>query len=170
MEFVIVDLETSGLKAKDDAIIEVALLRTNDSGEVLETFSSLVNPGFVITPEITLLTNITPEQLETAPRIESLKSQITDFIGNSPIIGHNVGFDLDFLAQNGMFPSNPLVIDTFKMAEILYHEEKSLNLSSLTEMLGFVHKDAHRAYSDVEATLYLFSREVEKIKSLNQTE
>ncbi len=167
---IILDLETSGLKAKDDAIIEVALLRIDETGKILEQYSSLVNPGFVISAEITLLTSITPEELESAPAIGSLKSKIVEFIGNSPVIGHNVGFDLDFLSQNGMFPSNSLVIDTFKMAEILYHEEKSLNLSSLTEMLGYVHKNAHRAGSDVEATLYLLQAEMALLRSLTPTQ
>ena len=170
MEMIILDLETSGLRAREDSIIEVALMRIDDTGKILEQYSSLVNPGFVISAEITLLTNITPEDLESAPTIGSLKSQIVDFIGNSPVIGHNVSFDLDFLAENGMFPSNPLVIDTFKMAEILYHGEKSLNLSSLTETLGYTHTDAHRAGSDVEATRYLLLAEIALLRALTPTQ
>ncbi len=167
MEFVIIDLETSGLDAREDAIIEVALLRVNLAGKVLAEWGSLVNPGFVIPEEITHLTSITPEQLEHAPDIRTIRQTIQEFIGRSPIIGHNVSFDIGFLIQNGITIENELIVDTFKLAEFLHFDKKSLNLTSLTEELGYIHLNAHRASADVIATHFLFQHECEQIRNLD---
>lgn len=95
----------------------------------------MVNPGFVIHEDITFLTNITPEELHQAPKFAQISSKITEFIGADPIMGHNVGFDIAFLAAAGIRFDTEKIVDTFKIAEFLYHSSKSLNLSSLTEEL-----------------------------------
>lgn len=91
-------------------------------------------------------------------------------MGDLPIIGHNVAFDVDFLIENGFDMGYRPVIDTFLLANFLYFDFKSLNLSNTVEDLGYIHEDAHRALSDVRATKFLFDRELEKLKSLSAEE
>lgn len=170
MPFIVLDLETTGLNAQSDSIIEVALLRIDEAGNPLESWSSLVNPGFVIHEDITFLTSITPEDLADAPKFGDIRSRIVEFIGKDPIMGHNVGFDISFLASNGIRFETEKIVDTFKIAEFLYHGSKSLNLSSITEELGYVHENAHRAFSDVQATAFLWSKIVEKVKKFSPLE
>ena len=92
----------------------------------------MVNPGFVIHEDITFLTSITPEELHQAPKFAEISTKITEFIGKDPTMGHNVGFDIAFLAASGIRFDTEKIVDTFKLAEFLFHSSKSLNLSSLT--------------------------------------
>jgi DNA polymerase III epsilon subunit family exonuclease len=170
MAFIVVDLETTGLSPQSDSIIEVALLRIDESGNRLDSWSTLVNPGFVIHEDITFLTSITPEQLHDAPKFSEISKKIVEFIGKDPIMGHNVGFDISFLAAHGIRFETEKIVDTFKIAEFLFHTSKSLNLTSISEGLGYVHTDAHRAYSDVLATAYLWSKIVEKVTKFSPLE
>jgi DNA polymerase III subunit epsilon len=140
-----------------------------DTGE-LEEWTSLINPGFVIQEEITFLTSITPEQLVSAPYFEEVLGTLQRFVGDLPIIGHNVSFDVDFLVENGFDLGFRPIIDTFHLANFLYSDLKSLNLSNIVEDLGYIHADAHRAMSDVRATKFLFDAELEKMKNFTQEE
>lgn len=87
-------------------------------------------------------------------------------------MGHNVGFDLAFLRANGIRFETSRIVDTFRLSEFLYYKSKSLNLTSITEELGYVHEGAHRAPSDVRATAYLWSSivsETERLDSLKRS-
>ncbi len=170
MAFIVLDLETTGLTPQSDSIIEVALLKIDESGNRLDSWSSLVNPGFVIHEDITFLTSITPEDLQEAPKFGEISKKIIEFIGKDPIMGHNVGFDISFLAANGIRFDTEKIVDTFKISEFLFHTSKSLNLTSITEELGYIHTDAHRAYPDVLATAFLWSKIVEKVTKFSPLE
>lgn len=163
MAFIVLDLETTGLNPQSDSIIEVALLKIDENWNQIDSWNTLVNPGFVIHEDITFLTSITPEELHQAPKFAEISSKITEFIGKDPIMGHNVGFDIAFLSASGIRFDTEKIVDTFKIAEFLFHSSKSLNLSSLTEELWFTHENAHRAYSDVLATAFLWSKIVERV-------
>ncbi|MDD2745690.1 MAG: helicase C-terminal domain-containing protein [Candidatus Gracilibacteria bacterium] len=170
MPFIVLDLETTGLNAQSDSIIEVALLRIDASGNTLDSWSSLVHPGFVIHEDITFLTSITPEDLADAPKFSEVRDTIVKFVGKDPIMGHNVGFDIAFLAANGIRFETEKIVDTFRIAEFLFHTSKSLNLTSITEELGYTHENAHRAYADVQATAFLWSKIVEKVTRFSPLE
>ncbi|HEC10577.1 MAG TPA: endonuclease, partial [Acidimicrobiales bacterium] len=95
--FCVVDLETTGTDRESDAITEIGAVRYR-GGERLRTLQTLVNPGVRIPAEITVMTGITQAMVVTAPRIDQVLSTLWDFIGDSVVVGHNVGFDLGFLA------------------------------------------------------------------------
>lgn len=170
MAFIVLDLETTGLNPQSDSVIEVALLKIDESGNRLDSWNTLVNPGFVIHEDITFLTSITPEELHDAPKFGEISKKIVEFIGKDPIMGHNVGFDIAFLAACGIRFDTEKIVDTFKIAEFLFHTSKSLNLSSLTEEMGYRHENAHRAYSDVLATAFLWSKIVDKVTRFSPLE
>ena len=94
--FCVIDLETTGGAAEDVGITEIGAVKLR-AGECLGTFQTLVNPGQLIPPTITVLTGITQAMVLPAPRIEVVLPALLDFIGDAVVVGHNVGYDLRFL-------------------------------------------------------------------------
>src|SRR5690242_3906816 len=105
-ELVALDLETTGFDPAADAIIEVGLVRIKD-GEIIEEDGKLINPERPIPDAVTQLTGIRNEDVLGKPTIQSLLPWIRTFVGNAPVIGHNVGFDLGFLQERGILQNNP---------------------------------------------------------------
>jgi len=96
-----VDLETTGLDKYNDRIIEVAMIKFDEKTyKVIDTFNSLVNPQILIPELISNITNIFDDDVAGAPIFEELKQEIKDFILDSPILGHNIYFDIDFFVNN----------------------------------------------------------------------
>ncbi len=112
--YVALDLETTGLDPKRDAIMEVGVVRFrvslgNDTvqSQVLDSWSSFVNPGRPIPIQIQQLTGITHEQVMRAPRFGQVVSQLRRFVGDSPVVGHSINLDLGFLRQNDLPAAQP---------------------------------------------------------------
>ena len=103
--FVAIDVETTGLEAGTDEIIEVAAVKfTGDT--VLETFQKLIKPRHSLPLKIARLTNISDEMLADAPRFSEVAPELVRFVKSYPLVGHSVGFDLKMLQAQGMrFPS-----------------------------------------------------------------
>src|ERR1700743_60170 len=96
-EFVIFDVETTGLSHLDgDRIVEIAAVKVK-SGQVVDKFYSLVNPKRSMPSQATLVNNITDEMLISAPVAADVLPQMIHFIGGACVAGHNVKFDLNFL-------------------------------------------------------------------------
>ena len=95
--FVVVDLETTGGSPIDDMVTELAAVKLQ-GGRCTGTFATLVNPGALIPPAITVLTGITQAMVLPAPRIEEVLPSFLEFARGTVIVGHNVRFDLSFLA------------------------------------------------------------------------
>ena len=94
--FCVVDLETTGGSPIDCGITEVAAVKFR-GGHCLGTFATLVNPGALIPPAITVLTGITQSMVLPAPRIEQVLPSFVEFTAGTVIVGHNIRFDLSFL-------------------------------------------------------------------------
>ncbi len=155
--YVAVDLETTGLDPDYDAIIEVAAV-TFKAGEILEEWSSLVNPDQEIPEFITKLTGIDDAMVVSAPNISSIRSQLRQILADHPIVGHNVGFDLGFLQAAGLARSNHR-IDTITLASILLPEAGRYSLSALSKLLDLPRESGdrdHRALGDAKRTAHLF--------------
>ena len=114
--FVALDIETTGLDPRKDAIIEIGAAKY-DGEQVVDTWKSLINPGRLIPDAITQLTGIDSRMVASAPPISAVIQEFADFVGDLPVLGHNVAFDLGFLNAQFDFSSNP-VIDTFELASI----------------------------------------------------
>jgi len=161
---VALDLETTGLSPQFDAIIEIGAVKfaiieigavkfkgSRNEGE----FHSLVNPGREIPPEITQLTGITNNMVANAPRIDKVLPQLVQFVGDAPVLGHNVRFDLGFV-QKYNYLRNNAEIDTFDLASVLLPKMGRYSLGSLAVALKIPLPATHRALDDARVTAALF--------------
>ena len=95
-DYVAVDLETTGLDPRFDAIIEIAAVKVA-GGKPVDSFATLVKPPFEVDEFITELTGITNDMLAHAPAIEAVLPSFLEFVGDGVVVGHNVNFDINFL-------------------------------------------------------------------------
>ncbi len=175
-DFVALDLETTGLDSTSDSIIEFGAVRFRN-GEVTAEYSTLINPGRPIPPEITALTGISdadflskphkPDEapLPPAPSLAQALPAIRSFVGDAPIIGHNVGFDLSFLYPHGLFQNN-FWVDTYDLAAVLLPSATRYSLSSLSKHLNIELNEAHRALHDARASALLYWEMWKQIQTL----
>lgn len=155
-EYVVVDIETTGLDFEYDDIIEVSGVKVKDD-KITNEFSSLVRPNnFSSLPdEIIDLTGITDEMILSAPSFSEVIPRFLDFIGESIIIGHNVHFDVTFLFDAAkkfdILLSND-IIDTFRISRKLYPDLEHHRLIDIVKKLGVTQDVHHRALADVRTT------------------
>jgi len=154
--YVAIDLETTGLDPARDAIIEVAAV-TFRGNDVIEEFTSLVNPLRDIPPFVSQLTGITDAMVADAPSLFSLRARLKSKLGDHIIVGHNVEFDLGFLREATLAYGNRR-IDTVTLASILVPEAGRFSLGALADYLNFPSAggDSHRALADAVQTVELF--------------
>ena len=152
--FVAIDLETTGLDAEKDKIIEVGAVKFRGDQEI-GRFSSLVNPGRQLSEFITSLTGIGQDDVDAAPRWNSVAPDLEQFLGESPIVAHNASFDAGFLRANGVYPRGP-VFDTLDLAWVVLPSEPSYGLGRLAQQISASHDTPHRALSDALVTRDLF--------------
>ena len=144
-QIVALDIETTGLDNKNDSIIEIGAVKF-DGNRVIGEFSQLVNPRKPINQFITNLTGISNSMVMSAPFIIDVLPEVKDFIGDSIILGQNIGFDLSFFHRYGYFKDNR-TIDTYELASVLMPSASRYNLGSLANQLAVVLTNAHRASS-----------------------
>ncbi len=152
--YVALDTETTGLEPGRDEVIEVAAIRFQGA-EVLGTWHSLFKPAGPLPEPISRLTGIAPADLEHAPHFYTLLPDLARFIGDDPIVGHSIGFDLDFLAAQGLTLSNPRV-DTYELSTLLLPELPERSLAGVARGLGLTYPEQHRALADAEAVRQVF--------------
>ncbi|MFZ4827850.1 MAG: exonuclease domain-containing protein [Phototrophicaceae bacterium] len=164
-ELVAIDLETTGFDPIQDKIIEIGAVITQD-GKTIREFQTLINPNMPIPEVVSLLTGITQDDVVNAPYISEVIQQLKDFVGDRPIIGHNVGFDLSFLNTLDLF-KNHTALDTYEIASVLLPKATRYNLHHLTtQIVGFTLEDAHRALDDAQASSVLYWYLWDKAKAL----
>ena len=163
--YVSLDLETTGLNPERDAITEIGVVKFRDE-QVLETWSSLVNPQRPVPYRIQQLTGITQEEVNAAPSFRSLSGKILSFVKDYPIVGHSISFDLRFLNRQGVSLGNR-AIDTFELASILLPHAARYSLGKLAEALNIRFPTRHRALEDAMATKELFLALVEQASKLD---
>lgn len=155
--FVVVDLETTGLNAKREKIIEIGAIRV-ENGKQAETFATLVNPGRILSEKVQEITHITDKDLEKAPYIEEVIPKYLEFARDYPLVGHSIIFDFSFLkraAVNCGFSYERAGVDTHAIARACVPEQKRKSLSSLCRHFGITYQP-HRAFEDAKATLELY--------------
>src|SRR2546421_8323655 len=152
---VALDLETTGLHAEHDDILEVAAIKFQGV-TVLDTLQTLVAPGRAVPYRVQRLTGITPQLLIGVPQFESIAKELQQFIGDFPIVGHSIPFDVGFLRRRGLVRTNAL-IDTFELATVLLPSLPSYNLGQVAEALGVsVAPGRHRAMVDTVLAMEVF--------------
>ncbi|MDD3793273.1 MAG: helicase C-terminal domain-containing protein [Candidatus Gracilibacteria bacterium] len=163
------DLETTGLDKYNDKIIEIAMIKFDENTfEIIDTYSSFVDPEREIPDIISNITNIFDSDINGAPKITDLREEILNFIGDSVLLGHNVNFDIDFFINNGIDVSKNAKIDTFFLANFLNFTQSSLNLEMLCSYYNIEFTGAHRAINDVKATVELFRAQLKDFSKLKK--
>ena len=160
------DLETTGLNAQKDAIIEIGAVKFQ-GGRTLDTFETFVNPQRRISPFISNLTGIRQRDLDGADTIERVAASFIAFVGTSPLIAHNAAFDLGFLRNGGIELTNP-VVDTFDLAYVVRPDTPSYSLENMAQNLDLPHDRPHRALDDAIAAKMLFLSLLEDAAALDQ--
>ncbi|MCP3936981.1 MAG: DEDD exonuclease domain-containing protein [Actinomycetia bacterium] len=164
--FCVLDLETTGSNRVDDRITEIGAVKIR-GGEPLGTFQTMVNPGIRIPAEITVLTGITQAMVVRAPRVDEILPSLLEFIGDSVVVGHNVGFDTAFLnnaiERTGRDRLSNHVVDTLGIARrLLVDEVPNMKLGTLANRLRLDHQPTHRALDDALATADLLHFLIER--------
>lgn len=153
--FVVLDLETTGVKYFKDKIIEIAAVKYSNLEEVA-VFETLINPGVPIPKTVIRLTGITQEDVENAPSFESIQDTFLDFVADLPLVGHNIlNFDIRFIEHAMQRPIHNAVIDTLNIARDTIPGLPNYKLSTLKEILGIDVGQSHRALADVKTTYAL---------------
>lgn len=163
--YVALDLETTGLDTERDSILEIGAVKFRGK-QVLETWASLVNPFRPIPYRITQLTGIRDEDVREAPALQSVLADLVRFVGNAPIVGHSVEFDLGFLAKQGVM-ADAEAIDTFELASILVPHAPRYSLEILAQTLGVPAQVHHRALDDAQTAMNLFNALLERALALD---
>lgn len=150
---VFVDIETNGGNGPRGRVIEVAAIKVA-GGEIVDTFTSLVNPGSDVPHWITRLTGIANSDLVDAPYFEDIATQLYDFMAGSIFVAHNVLFDYPFLkrefAATG-YDFRPKLFCTVKMSRVLWPEHRGHSLEKIITRHSITFAARHRAYDDALA-------------------
>ncbi|WP_153731314.1 PolC-type DNA polymerase III [Sporosarcina obsidiansis] len=159
--YVVFDVETTGLSAVYDTIIELAAVRVRD-GEIIDRFERFANPHHPLSSITTELTGITDDMVKDAPEVSEVMADFIEFIGDAVLIAHNASFDMGFFyasckrakIETTAYP----VIDTLELARFLYPELRNHRLNTLAKKFDIELTQHHRAIYDTEATAHLFLR------------
>lgn len=158
--FVALDIETTGLNPAEDKIIEIGMAKV-ENGIITDGYQTLVDPAAELPYRITELTGITQSMLEGKPLISDIICDIMEFIGDLPLLGHNIIFDYSFLkkaAVNNGLKFEKSGIDTLKLARRLLPEVKTKKLSFLCEHFAIEPGNSHRAYDDAVSAIRLYEK------------
>ncbi len=155
--YVAIDVETTGLDPQNDRMIEVAAV-TFRGNDIVDEFTTLINPHRDLPPYITKLTGITQDMVDEAPGMFGVRSRLRSIIGDHVVVGHNISFDMGFLNAERLAVGNHRV-DTLTLATILVPGAGRYNLESLAHTLQLPlpqGQQSHRALDDTELTVELF--------------
>lgn len=174
VEFVVVDLETTGGSPGAKGITEIGAVKVR-GGEVLGEFATLVNPGVPIPPMITVITGITTAMVLEAPAIEDVLPSFLEWSGldrGAVMVAHNARYDAGFLRAacadlNFEWP-RPAVVDTLALARrvVTRDETPDYKLGTLSQLFRTSVSPEHRALADAQATADLLHGLLERLAPL----
>ena len=163
-EYVVLDLEMTGLSAKTDQVIEIGAVKIKNN-QIIDTMECLVNPKCEIPTRVVELTGITDEMVMQGRDKDAAIADLISFIDGYILVGQNINFDYSFLKQwavNHKMPLEVKACDTLKLARVLLPAEQSKKLEALCEYFGIERTRGHRAMDDAVETWKIF----EKLKEL----
>jgi DNA polymerase-3 subunit epsilon len=176
--FIVCDVETTGLSPKHNRITEIALIKVKDE-EIIDSYTTLINPGQHIPYGITQLTGITNEDVFDKPFFGEISDKILNFFncnGDEVIFtGHNVNFDFSFVSESFKRLEIPIYINfktlcTCKLARRLLRSLKSKSLGNVADHLGIKIRKKHRAYDDTLATTKILIHFISELQDVHELE
>ncbi len=157
-EYVVFDVETTGLSAVYNTIIELAAVKIK-GGEIVDRFESFADPHEPLTNTIIELTGITDDMVKGQPEVGDVLRDFQAFVGDAVLVAHNASFDMGFInvgfQKIGLGEATNPVIDTLELGRFLYPELKNHRLNTLCKKFDIELVSHHRAIYDAEATGYL---------------
>ena len=163
--FVVFDLETTGFGAKSNQIIEIGAVKV-ENRQIVDTFSTFVNPERPIPFNITKLTSIDDNMVADYPNIDVILPKFLEFCGDSVMVAHNASFDMGFITQKSRergYKTDFTVIDTVSMARALLPELSKYKLDTVAKALGVSLENHHRAVDDAGCTAEIFIKLLKKL-------
>lgn len=159
--FIVLDTETTGLDHKTEKLIEIAAVKMKGT-EIIETFTSLVNPQKPIRYSSFLIHNISEEMVQDAPNIDEVLPRFMEFVGDHAYVAHNAIFDYSFIneASKALYGKRFLNnrIDTFEMYRSVFPDETSHGLNALLRRFGYDEDVVHRALDDAMCLAKVYPR------------
>jgi DNA polymerase-3 subunit alpha (Gram-positive type) len=157
-EYIVFDIETTGLSQKKNKIIEIGAVKIKD-GEEIDRFSEFINPEEPIPYSIEQLTSITDEMVMHAPTVDVILPKFLEFCGDDIVVAHNAAFDTGFIKKNardlGMKFDNT-IMDTMTLSHVLLPELGKFTLDRVCKALNVKNEHHHRAVDDANATAKIF--------------
>ncbi|MDF2535494.1 MAG: polC [Bacillales bacterium] len=164
--YVVFDIETTGLSAVYNTIIELAAVKIKN-GEIIDKYESFSNPHHPLSSTTIELTGITDEMVENAPEVSEVLSEFKEWAGNAILVAHNASFDTGFLRvgykKYDLGEFNSSCIDTLELSRALFPEFKNHRLNTLCKKFEINLTQHHRAIFDAEATAYLFLKMLKEV-------
>lgn len=161
-DFVVFDIETTGFRKNEDNIIQLSALKVRND-EIVDQFDSYVNPHMSLPTNISYLTGITDNDVNSAPDITIVINQFKSFIADLPLVGHNIySFDIPFMQAKGFDLTDISALDTYVLADskAFTITPKNLKLPTLKKYYGIVNR-SHNALNDCKTNyqIYKFLRD-----------
>jgi DNA polymerase-3 subunit alpha (Gram-positive type) len=162
-EYVVFDVETTGLSVQDgDRIIEIGAVRMR-GGKILDTFATFVDPRRPLNPEAMKTNKITEDMIKGAPDAADVLPRFVEFVGGATLVAHNASFDIKFVCyelavHNRRMREGTPVVDSLKMAREFLPQLNSFRLESLAHALGVKVTETHRALADVQLLADVFQK------------
>lgn len=167
LEYVIFDIETTGLEPTQHEITEIGALKTRGK-DLQSVFSSLIRTNFPISAEITSLTGIDNEMVKDSPPLKKVLPEFMRFIGDSILVAHNADFDVSFIRQNLKKHLDKelmnSIICTVKLSRYLLPKLENHKLHTVARHLGIPVMNRHRAVGDAEATFQVWLKFIDLLR------
>ena len=167
-EFVVFDIETTGLNKDVNNIIEIGAVKVKNH-EIIDRFSALINPEILLPDKIISLTGITDELLKDKPTIDEVLGDFLDFIEGTVLVAHNAAFDVGFISvwAKRLYERSVdnTVLDTVELARTMYPDLNNHKLNTVAAHLEVSLENHHRAVDDAAATAEIMLKSFVKLKA-----
>ena len=165
--YTVFDIETTGFSPFNDKIIEIGAVKMKGK-EIIDTFSTFVNPEIPIPENIVELTSITNFMVQDSETIEKVLPEFLEFCKDTVLVAHNAKFDIGFITQKAKELSlefQPSSIDTLPLAKILIPDLKGFGLAKIVKHYDIKLDNHHRAVDDAQATAEILQKFINQILS-----
>lgn len=166
-DFVVFDIETTGFSPVNNRIIEIGAVKVS-GGEIVDRYSTFVNPDVPIPFEIEKLTSIRDDMVMGYPQIDEILLEFLRFCDGCIMVAHNASFDMSFIMENCRrlgYPREFTYVDTVGISRALLVNQAKHTLDAVAKTLGISLENHHRAVDDAECTAHIF---VKFVKMLDQ--